>query len=114
MIHIALLSLELARERLSEVSSHLKTKSKLQSELVKMARAWVLSWKTILQVKRRSFLTHAVKELCWRQICTTDYEWLNMILQMRDNSGLEALLSDRARQITCLPREDNPEKMQLV
>jgi len=37
-----------------------------------------------------------------------------MILQMRDNSGLEALLSDRSRQITCLPREDNPEKMQLV
>lgn len=109
MVHIALISLELAREHLSEVTNHLKTKKGLQHELVKMARAWVLSWKTMLQVKRRSFLTHAVKDLCWS---LHDYEWLNMCLQMRDNA--EALLSDRARQITCLSKEDDAEKLLLV
>jgi len=41
-----------------------------------------------------------------------NYEWLNVRLQIRHNQ--EALLSKRARQITCLSEENDVENMRLI
>ena len=39
-------------------------------------------------------------------------EWLNICLEMRDTA--ETVLSERARQITVLSKEDDREKTSLV
>jgi hypothetical protein len=48
MIQVALLTLELARERLAEVTQILKDKKGIQQELTGMAKMWLTDWKSAL------------------------------------------------------------------
>ena len=48
MIQVALLTLELARERLAEVTKFLTNKRGIQQELTGMAKIWLTDWKSAL------------------------------------------------------------------
>lgn len=109
MIHAALLFIELARERLSQVRKSLASKKKLQPELRSLALLCLGDWDMTLKDKRRSFLTQAVKDWCRRM---HDHEWLDVCLAMTHKD--ETLLSARAKEFTLTSREDDAEKMELV
>jgi len=76
MIHIALIRLELAREHMSEAAKELKKRG---THRVYHDMVWTLAdfWEDILKLRRRSFLTHAVKSGCLK---AHDYDWLNVRL----------------------------------
>ena len=48
MIQVALITLELARERLAEVTKFLTNKRGIQQELTRMAKIWLTDWKSAL------------------------------------------------------------------
>ena len=87
----------------------LSAKKKLQKEMEVLAKLCLDDWEMIIKVKRTNFLSHAVKDWCWRM---HNHDWLNVSMSMTHSE--ETLLSAKAMQITLTSRQDDVEKMEIV
>ena len=87
----------------------LTPKKKLQKEMELLSRLCLDDWEMIIKDKRTYFMTHTMKDWCWRM---HNHDWLNVCVSMTHSE--ETLLSAKAMQITLTSRHDDVERMKFV